>query len=298
MATPPREGWDGNDERGRRRTRLAEAAGYDSWAEWVAEIEESSRYDAICGRTNSRDEPCGQAEAAGVETKTEGACYKHGGRNPVGRAHPDYKDGRRTESTLPEVLGDVEEFARQTPARTLEENKAILGALRNDLLEEVLGRAGPELRDSLRDLFDQIQATEDRDDVRALLGQAFRMVRKGVESDEARERLLDVVRELRKTSDAQRRLFVDLHHVIEKPKFLTMVDQIARFHEEAVREQLTADAILDAVERASSREELAELLQRPILAAFNSRVAKMAGARAGSSSSNGRREARGREISV
>lgn len=276
-------------------TDLARAEGHDSWMAWIEAIEEEKGHE-ICGaKAKSTEAPCRKPYA---EDRPRGRCKSHGGGSRVGVAAPNYQHGRRAspEYTLPQdLLPDVERFIRQSPARTLQENKAVLGHLRNALLEEALAQAGPELKRQLEEIFAEIRDTDDRDQVRTLFGRAYRLVSEGVESGEARDRLMGVLAELRKTSDAQRRLFVDLHEVIEKPKFLAMVDRIARWQEEAVEEALTADRVRTAIERGDDLEDVAERLRKPILAAFNRRVARMAGA---GPSRNGGEPRAGREIEV
>lgn len=265
MATPPREGWDGGDERGRERSRLAREAGRESWGEWVREREAESRYDSICGRRNRSDEPCGRPEAGGVPEKDSGPCKDHGGRSPRGRAHPSYSHGERVETTFPKgILESAREFFDQDPQRTLQENKAVLLHMRNELLEEIEGSAGPALRETLSEKFERMRDAESPEELRSRLSEAFAVVRSGVEADAARERCLEILRELRATADAQRRLFVDLHEVVEKPKLLTLVDRVGQAVDRAVESNVTEETVREVLAESSDPDDFARRLKRLI----------------------------------
>lgn len=273
MATPPREGWDGehaaeygNKERAERRTRKAQEAGYDTWGEWVEELEAESRYNSICGRARKRvGQPCKRPEAAGVPEKDRGACKKHGGKSPQGRAHPAYKDGSRVETTFPAgILESARQFAEQSPQKTLEENKTVLLHLRNEFLQEIEEASGPGLRAELSDVFQDVQQADDREELQRHMATAFDLVRSGVEADAARGRLLSILEELRATAEAQRRLFVDMHEVVAKPELLALVDRVGQVVDRAVESNLTEDAVREISKRSSDEADFARRLKREI----------------------------------
>lgn len=46
-----------------------------------------------CGAQNRNDEPCGLSAGWGTDHNGEGRCKFHGGNNPKGEDHPNYKHG-------------------------------------------------------------------------------------------------------------------------------------------------------------------------------------------------------------
>ena len=99
MATPPASGWP------KAHDDLAQEAGFEDWASWVAVREKKIGF-AICGaKTRGKDEegrrPCGKAAGAGLGPEVDyGPCTWHGGAgaHTAGPAHGNYKDGRHSKA--------------------------------------------------------------------------------------------------------------------------------------------------------------------------------------------------------
>lgn len=299
MATPPREGWDGerasegygNKDRGERRTRWAQEAGYDSWGEWVEEREAESRWDSICGRPTRDHEPCGLQEAWNVRDE-EGACRTHRGGEAKGPAHPAYKDGDHVRTTLPENLkARAEEIADHGPLDVLLENRAVLSKLRDEAWEELSESAGPDLRERLSEVFEEIGRAGSKETLQERLEEAFRLVEAGVEADAAHDRLISILEEYRRTAEAQRRMMVDLEQVLTVPEALTLVEKIRRLVERAVDENLTERRLTRLAEKAEDFDDLARRMKRRIFGDLTSGIANLLGR--GSSSE---RERAGREV--
>lgn len=154
MADAPRNGWP------RELDGFAEAAGFSSWADWIAHLEVTSKDGKplkhprkICGRwvkgsggRTAKATPCcrlaGAPSPKGKPTgrNGSGACGAHGGNARAGSAHPAYKDGRRSLYNLQGRLSSIEERldeSQELDAFELREDALVRTALMIEALDSL-----------------------------------------------------------------------------------------------------------------------------------------------------------------
>jgi len=196
MATPPREGWDGDKGLAGERTSAAKESGFDSWHAWVEAVEAESRYDSICGRKNSRGSPCEQAEGQGTGGRG-GACKYHGGRSLRGAASPSYKTGEHVQAHE-RLRGLVDRYRGFDDWEVFD---LVVSAHLDDVAEllEALQREGASAEGGARalDILNSIRGADDPRDVVRLMDVLERTLESRAMRAEIRERLREALTGLR-----------------------------------------------------------------------------------------------------
>lgn len=90
-----------------------------------------------CGRTNRNDEPCQLPAGWGTDHNGEGACKFHGGNNPKGKDHPNYKHGAYSKY-LKHDLTAAEKEAFDNLVDMLQDPEAALASIRELAAEALL----------------------------------------------------------------------------------------------------------------------------------------------------------------
>jgi hypothetical protein len=145
MAITPERGWSEKNE------GFAREAGYETWDDWILEIEEKKGHP-ICGARTRPHRPC--AEHMRVRN-INGRCRRHGGRSLIGPVHSNWVDGRSSKYNVTGKLAEAYQQGVQFVENVmdLEEDIRLLDARMIQLVGELPhGRVdAAELLKRLRD---------------------------------------------------------------------------------------------------------------------------------------------------
>ena len=189
MAVPPRGGkWPAGHD------RLAKAAGFDSWAHWIVELEKAAGRIICGGKKPSDGTPCRAHPAKGAHR----CARTHNGNAVSGVAHPAY-EGKGYSKVLDLPRGAKVEHVLQTAELvSVREELAVAAVLHSDLLLELQSlEAGGATFEDLRDSFAEIAEAVERNRPEAV-AEALKVHRSLLASGLDASRLRD---EIRKSGD-------------------------------------------------------------------------------------------------
>ncbi len=252
MTLPPRDGWPKANE------EVARAAGRESWAAWVLEVE-AAKGRTICGRRNQRGLPCPNVEAAGVAHKTEGACKWHGGASLVGPASPSWETGERSKvMTGGRSLRDrIQANMDADPRKMMALTSSFLLTRFQDLVEGMdLDAAGPQAMIRARELLAAMRATADPKEMARLLGDLEGIVKGGAQSAEALEEFYKLVPLIGQHAERYRKVMESAGEYVERERALLLFDRFGRDVVDMIdgREDLTVE------QKKSLRRGLVEIV--------------------------------------
>lgn len=238
MTLAPRDGWPlKNDE-------VARAAGKESWAAWVAEIE-AERGQTICGRRNQRGTPCQAQEASGVIGKRVGACKWHGGSSPAGPASASWIHGGRSASAA--VVGHslrerIEANMDADPRKMMALTSSFLLTRFQDLVEGMdLDAAGPHAMIRARELLVAMRATKDPAEMGRLLGDLEGIVKGGAASVDALEEFYKLVPLIGQHAERYRKVMESAGEYVERERALLLFDRFGRDVADHIRARTDLD---------------------------------------------------------
>lgn len=179
-----------------------------------------------------------------------GRCRMHGGPSKSGVANGNYKHGRHSKvlNLLPKNLGEVARAAVSDPDRM--ELQTELALLRAQLYDSVSrwDATGPQLWDESQTIWAAYRAARSRGNAEGMADAIKRLEslsERGYVDYLARKESRDIIQDIRKVSESERRRMVDAQYMLSADQVVLLMSRVT----EAIMAEVTDPDVLQRLTR-------------------------------------------------